>query len=83
MTAVPANLPELISTINAPRCQCPEEGVRNPVVRHLCSDEEWAVAAHAPGECRGTLRLAKYQRGDKILWLCSCCNLSWDVRLDQ
>lgn len=56
-----------------PRCECQEEGSPSSEFRSWYSDAEWAVAFHAPGECKSTINLQQYERAGKLVWLCSTC----------
>lgn len=64
------------------KCECPETSkVDAETLALLYSREERKGANHEPNACRGTVRLQKYARGGRTLWLCSCCNLPGDREL--
>ena len=66
-------------TIEAPRCECPDDVVGPPIIPELYdSVTELPFVVHRVGECQCTHRLRRYRRGDKTLWLCSCCHLLGD-----
>ena len=62
------------------RCECPSEATGAMPISWY-QEEEMSGRIHAPNQCAGTFQLAQYQRGKDILWLCSCCNLSRDIRI--
>jgi hypothetical protein len=68
-------------TIKKHKCQCPETSKVSPEREHLYSEEEKSGMNHKPGECKGTNDIKKYRRGDKELYLCSCCVLFGDIEL--
>jgi len=66
---------------NQIHCQCPTEGNVNPEDECLYSEEEKTGMNHKAGKCKGTNKIKKYRRGDKELYLCSCCLLNGDIEL--
>lgn len=66
---------------NQIHCQCPEKSEVPPEREHLYSEEEKIGMNHEPNKCKGTNEIKQYKRGDKEIYLCSCCNLSSDVIL--
>ena len=65
------------------RCECPETGATSPALEYLYSDEERPGMNHKPNECKGTYNIRKYKRGDKELYLCSCCWLTEDTLIGE
>ena len=66
------------------KCQCTADSRDNPNPAYMYEREERKARRHAPGECPGDYGMARYCRADgSIAWLCSCCNLSSDKRLDE
>ena len=66
-------------------CECPETGLDEAAGG---APDSWYDAVterpfvkHEPHECRCTNNLRRYKRGDKILMLCSCCNVSGDQEI--
>ena len=69
-------------TKNKIRCECPEKSIRNPISDSFgYLPEEEKARSHEPNKCPGTYDLKRYKRGNKILWLCSCCHLSRDIEI--
>ncbi len=65
------------------RCECPARGEVSTQRSTLYSEEERPGMNHAPNKCHGTYQLAQYRRGNRVLWLCSCCNLPGDVLVED
>lgn len=63
------------------KCQCPETSVMGEEFSSWYSEEEKIGMNHKPNECECINELKLYQRGDKRLWLCSCCVLSGDKEI--
>jgi len=63
------------------RCQCPEEGFVSLEREHEYKYEEKSGMNHKPNKCKGTNDIKKYRRGDKELYLCTCCYLAGDVEI--
>ena len=63
------------------KCECPEEGAVPLEREHKYSKEEKSGMNHKPNKCKGTNNIKKYRRGDKELYLCSCCNLFEDIEI--
>lgn len=64
------------------KCQCDEVGKVSKEREYMYSEEEKSGMNHDKGKCKGTNKIKKYKRGEKILWLCSCCNLFGDIEID-
>lgn len=66
-------------------CECPDEGSLAPgMASWYDSETELPFVKHEPGKCLCTNRLKQYRRGNKVLTLCSCCNLnSLDVEISE
>lgn len=47
------------------------------------NEEEQKARIHTAGACPGDYGLARYKRHGRVLWLCSCCNLVGDQRLND
>lgn len=62
-------------------CECPEKGFVPPARYYQYSEEEQAGMNHEPNKCKGTFNIKKYKRGDKELYLCSCCWLFGDEEI--
>ena len=63
------------------KCQCPIKGSVPPEIEYMYSEEEKIGMNHEPNECKCTNNIKKYKRGDKELYLCSCCVIEGDERL--
>ena len=63
------------------KCQCPEKGYVPPTEENMYLEEEKNGMNHEPGHCKGTYKIKKYKRGDKELYLCSCCNILGDIEI--
>lgn len=62
-----------------PKCQCNLTGIlRNKMIEWYDSKKELPFVEHKPNECKCTNDLKKYNRKDKLLYLCSCCVLCED-----
>lgn len=69
--------------MEAPRCQCDDLGRVDAAFANWYDPvNELPFANHEPEKCRCVNDLAQYQRGEEVLWLCSCCHQSGDVRLE-
>jgi len=64
------------------KCECPELGATPMGLESWYSEEEKSGMNHAPNKCKGTNRILQYDRGNKKLYLCSCCHLFGDKLLD-
>lgn len=64
------------------RCQCPETGSVSSEAKCLYSKAEKSGMNHLPNECKGTNNIKLYKRGEKFLYLCSCCNILGDVEVE-
>ena len=63
------------------KCECPERA--NAVgAEHLYSEEEKSGMNHEPNQCLGTNNIRKFKRGSRELYLCSCCFLSGDEKIE-
>lgn len=60
------------------RCQCPERGT-GAVPASEYKPEELKARVHEPNACPGDYKLARYRRGDRVLTLCSACDVPGDV----
>ena len=60
------------------KCQCPEKGTISSASEFMYSDSEKLGMNHEPNECNGTNEIRLYSRGNKELYLCSCCWLFGD-----
>ena len=67
--------------INKLYCQCPKKSIVLLEEEHLFSEEEKSGMNHEPNECKGTNKIIKYRRGNKELYLCSCCKMPGDIIL--
>ncbi len=66
------------------RCQCPEEGVLTPGYEGWYDREtELPFVKHDPGQCQCVNNLRLFKRDGKQMWLCSCCCMPGDERIDQ
>jgi hypothetical protein len=65
------------------KCECPERADVAPGWEGMYSAEEKAGMHHEPHACTCVNDLARYDRNGTTLWLCSCCNLRGDVRLQE
>jgi len=63
------------------KCQCPETANVSPDMEHMFQEEEKAGMKHQPNKCLGSYQIGKFKRGEKELWLCSCCSLTGDIRI--
>ena len=63
------------------RCECDQDSRGNMNPGTMYGPEERKAMRHAPGECPGDYGVKLYQRGDRQLWLCSCCNLGRDIEI--
>jgi len=63
------------------KCQCPKNASVPKEDEFMYAEEEKSGMNHKPGECKGTNKIALYKRGDKKLYLCSCCRLIGDEEL--
>mgnify|MGYP001587406960 CR=1 FL=1 len=63
------------------KCQCDSLAQVEQEREHLYSDEEKSGMNHKPNKCKGTNNIKKYRRGDKELYLCSCCDLFEDIKI--
>lgn len=63
------------------RCECPFNSV-GLMPEDMYAPEELNARVHKAHKCPGTNDLALYRRGDRTLWLCSCCCMPGDVRLE-
>ena len=64
------------------RCECPDRGSVSDLMKRMWySKAEYSGLNHEPNQCYCTNELALYQRGDKKLWLCSCCYRIGDERI--
>lgn len=63
------------------KCQC--ERTQSVLKEHenMYSAEEKGAMNHEPNKCEGWYKIKKYQRGGKILYLCSCCCGFGDVEI--
>jgi hypothetical protein len=65
------------------KCECPDKGVLNPAIASMYDPyAELPFVEHAPGKCRCTNDLKLYRRGEKTLWLCSCCITTKDYEVE-
>ncbi len=64
-------------------CQCPDDSMDNPNPPSAYLDEEQNGRCHEPNKCPCTNDVFLYKRGEQKLWLCSCCNLSGDILVDN
>jgi len=56
------------------KCECPTKGVLKEGMESWYDEElELPFVNHKPNECKCTNELKRYKRGNKKLWLCSCC----------
>lgn len=65
-------------------CECDFVGFVEP--ERLCeydAETERPFVNHKPHECLCTNNLRLFRRGDRTIWLCSCCNTSRDERISQ
>lgn len=65
-----------------PKCECDQQQVRNPIMDSWYSDAERPFMEHAPNECKCTIDLRRYKRGDRVMWLCSVCRFSDDKEIE-
>ena len=65
------------------RCECPTKGFVYPSDESMYSEEERSGMNHKPNECQGTNEVKLYKRGDRKLWLCSCCYLGGDEEVNE
>lgn len=63
------------------KCQCPETGEVSPERESMYSEAEKSGMNHKPYECKGTNEVKQYERQEKKLWLCSCCNMPGDKEI--
>ena len=63
------------------KCECDGKGFVTPEREYQYSEEEKSGMNHEPNECKGTNEIKLYQRGDKKLYLCSCCNVFGDKEI--
>jgi len=73
MCEVASSTAEVLKEAKPPKCECQNTGSPSPEFRSWYSNAEWAVAFHAPGECKSTIDLRQYERDGKMVWLCSTC----------
>mgnify|MGYP001563278603 CR=1 FL=1 len=64
------------------RCECPSV-VTISLLKAWYLPEEYKTMSHEAGKCPGDYLVKKYQRGDRTLWLCSCCHLSTDMLVKE
>lgn len=76
-------LKEGITVVKDIRCECPEYGEVSGGDYSLYRVEEYKGMNHEPNECLGDYKVKQYSREGKILWLCSCCDLSGDFLLEN
>lgn len=67
---------------NKIKCECPGTSFVRSLFMGMYSEEEKSGMNHSPNECEGTNEIKAYKRNNKILYLCSCCNLYEDKELD-
>ena len=65
------------------RCECPTKGYVPSERKFMYSNEEKSGMNHEPNKCEGINNIKKYRRGDKKLYLCSCCFLFTDVEINN
>lgn len=60
---------------SAPKhCECDHDAVLKPEWEGMYHPTlERPFVNHKPGECKCTNKLQQYERGDRMVWLCSCC----------
>ena len=64
------------------KCECDQISKPSPgMADWYDAEKELPFVDHQPGECRCTNDLAQYERGGKVVWLCSCCCLFGDRRI--
>jgi len=64
------------------RCECPAVSSVPKSRESEYSKEEKSGMNHKPNKCPCTNEVKKYKRGNKILYLCSCCHLTGDILLE-
>lgn len=64
------------------KCECDEMSIIPPDMEHLYSEEEKPGMNHKPNKCKGTYKLKRFRRNDKIIFLCSCCCMFGDIPYD-
>ena len=64
-------------------CQCPDESTVTEEKEYLYSPEEKSGMSHKPNECKGTNNILPYKRNNKLLYLCSCCNVLGDIEVNE
>ena len=66
------------------KCQCPDTADANKMIYPLdFSKEEKLGMFHEPNKCKCTNDLKLYKRGNKKLWLCSCCHIFGDEEVEN
>lgn len=61
------------------KCECPENTTNNPNPKSWYDEEEYKAMYHKPNKCKGDYGLRQYRRGNKLITLCSACNLAGDI----
>ncbi len=69
--------------MNKIKCQCSDRGNVLKEHEYMYAPEERIGMNHEPNECGCTNELKQYMRGNKKLWLCSCCNVLGDVEIPE
>lgn len=65
------------------KCECPDTGKLHDGMEGMYDSVfELPFVEHNPGECKCTNGIRLYRRGNKDLWLCSCCSLGSDKLID-
>ncbi len=65
------------------KCECPDDSMNNRNPPSMYSMEEQNGRCHKPNKCPCVNNLKQYMRGNKKLWLCSCCNQSQDKEIKR
>jgi len=63
------------------KCQCSAEANVPFEDKKMYSLAEKSGMNHKPGKCKGTNNIKKYRRGNKELYLCSCCYFLGDIEI--
>ena len=64
------------------RCECPDTGNVPMEDEGMYSKEEKSGMNHKPNQCKRTNNIKKYRRGNKDLYLCSCCVMFGDKEIN-
>ena len=65
-----------------PRCECPTKQTERCFSDSWYLPQEVKCYPHEPNQCPGDYNVFLYDRDGERLYLCSTCNMGYDIRLD-